>query len=794
MATFTGALVGSELIPIVSPGNAASGVNYNMTTLNFANSLLSSLINATSFASIQVLGTATFSAGPVIINGTTQSFPSSGDIVGAVETATLTNKTLNSAILNNPALNTATFNNATINTATINNATLNTAVLNNPVLNTAILGTATLNTPTIASATFTGTQTLPDGTLWGVNGISAANGAAVALGALTFAAPAYNLTLAAMVNGNALTVTANAISQMGATAGVTPTAANPVLIGFRSNTISYGYPTFESVTSALSITIASGNTLGMTNGSTSRLYVVGMNNAGSVALALYNGAGSSINEDLLQTSAVGTAGGNSTSIFYASQSGLSNVAVRIIGYMDIAETTAGLWAAGPTMLKLFGGSELSASTSSISTSTFTTLTVLGTAIFSAGPTTFNGTTTLNAATLNSAIINSSTLNYPVLLFPQLNSANILTSSLSAPTIASATFTGTQALPDGNTWGVSGIVGNGLATAPVNAASLAVTALSFLPAYNLTLEATVQTNALSVTVNAVSTSGATTGVTPTAANPVLIGFRSNTISYGYPTFESLTSALSITIASGNTMGTISGQMARLWIVAMNNAGSIAVALYNALQSVSVGGWNINGINEDVLQSSASGTTGGSSVATYYASQSSLSNVAIRILGYLEIQQQTAGTWATAPNIVKLFGPGALKPGETVQIAWTNSSAITTTNLTATYATVGPVATINPFSAANLIKVNTFASIQNASTLGAGTDMIIGKNGTTQVGYVYQTNSAGTAYASPIAMEFYDAPNTTGLLSYGACAKITTGILSYPYIAGGAATVSATEIQV
>lgn len=756
MATFTGALVGSELIPIVSPGNAASGVNYNMTTLNFANSLLSSLINATSFASIQVLGTATFSAGPVIINGTTQSFPSSGDIVGAVETATLTNKTLNSAILNNPALNTATFNNATINTAIINNATLNTAVLNNPVLNTAILGTATLNSPTIASATFTGTQTLPDGTLWGVNGISAANGAAVALGALTFAAAAYNLTLAATATAGALTVTANAISQMGATTGVTPSAANPVLIGFRSNTISYGYPTFESVTSALSITIASGNTLGMTNGSTSRLYVVGMNNAGSVALALYNGAGSSINEDLLQTSAVGTAGGNSTSIFYASQSGLSNVAVRIIGYMDIAETTAGVWANGPTMLKLFGGNELSASTSSISTSTFTTLTVLGTATFSAGPTTFNGTTTLNT-----------------------------------PTIASATFTGTQTLPDGNTWGVGGLSGS-LQSGSINAGSLNISALPYAPV-NLTLEATVANSALTVAVQAATSSG-TTGVVPTAANPVIIPFRSNNIGFGYPAVETVTAALSITIASGHTLGTISGQMARLWIVGMNNAGSVAVALYNALQSAAVGGWTIQGINEDVLQSSASGTTGGSSVQTYYASQSSLSNVAVRILGYLEIQQQTAGTWATAPNIVRLFGPGTLKPGETVQIAWTNSSAITTTALTATFATVGPIAVINPFSAANLIKVNTFGSLQNASTLGAGTDMIIGKNGTTQVGYVYQTNSAGTAYASPIAMEVYDAPNSTALLSYGACAKITTGILSYPYSNVGAATVSATEIQV
>lgn len=247
---------------------------------------------------------------------------------------------------------------------------------------------------------------------------------------------------------------------------------------------------------------------------------------------------------------------------------------------------------------------------------------------------------------------------------------------------------------------------------VTSASLGNSAMSFGLPVNLQINATVSANALTIAVKG------NNGSDPSATNPVLIPFRHSTIANGSPVIRSLQAALSLTIASGSTLGTVNSQMAHLWVIAFDNGGTVALGVFNALSGV-----NVAPINEAALQTSASGTSGGNSAQTYYASTSAITAQPIRIIGYVEIQEVTAGTWATGPTYVQLFGPGIKKPGDVVQ------NVRTTTGTSTTGTTVIPVdntipqitegdeymtTVIVPTSSANLLEIDSQALLSPSGT--------------------------------------------------------------------------------
>ena len=212
---------------------------------------------------------------------------------------------------------------------------------------------------------------------------------------------------------------------------------------------------------------------------------------------------------------------------------------------------------------------------------------------------------------------------------------------------------------------------------VQSSNLANSALAFGFATNLQIVASVNTNALTIAVKTGS-SGSASPADPTPTTPVLIPFRDNTIANGDPKVVQVTAALSFTIASGSTMGCVSTQMCRLWIVAIcssgidctNVAGADVVGLcaFNALS-----GTSIAPINESALQTSAAGTTGGNSAQTYYCNIASVTSRAVRILGYVDIKETIAGTWATGPTYTQLFGPGTKRPGDLVQTQYASTGS-------------------------------------------------------------------------------------------------------------------------
>ena len=309
----------------------------------------------------------------------------------------------------------------------------------------------------------------------------------------------------------------------------------------------------------------------------------------------------------------------------------------------------------------------------------------------------------------------------------------------------------------------------------HASTLANSALSFGAAINLQINATVSTNALTIALKTAA------GADATATTPILIPFRDVTIANGDPVIVPVTAALSFTIGSTNTMGCVSAQMCRLWIVAINNGGTAALCAFNALS-----GTSIAPINEAALQTSASGTSGGSSAQTYYCSTSAVTAKAIRILGYVEIQEVTAGTWATGPTYTQLFGPGIKKPGDVVQtvVATTTSSGTTTAN-SFTILTGGQTKSIAPTSAANIIRVFSTGTINVTGNVVANLQQARGSSTpTTLIGNPASVDIASSGASQNISILTYDVPNTTTNLTYGFQGFVASSILQYPQSGYGA----------
>lgn len=313
--------------------------------------------------------------------------------------------------------------------------------------------------------------------------------------------------------------------------------------------------------------------------------------------------------------------------------------------------------------------------------------------------------------------------------------------------------------------------------PIGASGLSNSALSFDVPVNLQLNATVATNALTIAVKGNNGSDAS------ATNPILIPFRNSTIATGSPQIVSLQSALSVTIASGSSVGCVSAQACRLWVIAIcstglectGSAGSdvVGVCVYNALS-----GTTVASIDESALQTSEAGTSGGNLAQKFYCNISAVTSRAVRILGYVDVQETTAGTWATGPTKVQLFGPGIRKPGEVVQSLYASISVVATSS---TYTFPAPSLlsqSITLQSAAN--PVRSFATVNGASGGGGGSTFktqiyrAVGASiaCTTAVGKPQSVSATNIAAQGSLVMFGFDSPNTVSQITYGICVGITT----------------------
>lgn len=147
-----------------------------------------------------------------------------------------------------------------------------------------------------------------------------------------------------------------------------------------------------------------------------------------------------------------------------------------------------------------------------------------------------------------------------------------------------------------------------------------------------ITASVGSNALTVTVN-----------------PTSMDFRSATLSSGTVNTRILSSASSLVVPSGATLGSTSAVQTRLAVLLIDNLGTLEVAVINPLNGYS--------LDETGLITTVALSTGSDSAGVFY-STTSRANVPYRLAGYIEYTQATSGTYATSPSLIQGAGGESL----------------------------------------------------------------------------------------------------------------------------------------
>lgn len=187
---------------------------------------------------------------------------------------------------------------------------------------------------------------------------------------------------------------------------------------------------------------------------------------------------------------------------------------------------------------------------------------------------------------------------------------LLGNGISAPKVVAPGTSGNVLTSDGTTWN---------STTPVKAVQIQP------------ISASVAANALTISASALS-----------------LDFRSTTLGSGTVTTVAGTPS-NLVVPSTATLGTVNAVQSRLVVLALNNAGTIELAVIN------IAGGN------DLTETGVITTTTISAAATannVAYSTTGRTGVAYRVIGYIESTQTTAGTWATAPSTIQGYGGQAL----------------------------------------------------------------------------------------------------------------------------------------
>lgn len=297
--------------------------------------------------------------------------------------------------------------------------------------------------------------------------------------------------------------------------------------------------------------------------------------------------------------------------------------------------------------------------------------------------------------------------------------------------------------------------------------------------NLGLTASASASAL--TINVVGANGSA----PSATNPVSVPFRSTTLATGTPLWTAITSALSIVIPSAATLGTSNNTPFRIWVFLTYNSGTpqLGVAICTLATTLyPCTAW-------EYTRTTTTAITGfATSAGTLYAT-AGVSNDSVRIIGYAEYAAglATAGSWASAPTTLQLYGPGMKKPGDVIQSIYNpvgtvgntaSNYIISGTAPTAAAGVAGASQAITPTSAVNMIRV-TSQVILTSSTANQ-----------ICVGYVYDGSAVKAVAAAATGAGTGTGAGATIPVTYQALAAAITSVTYsiYATCATGTTTVN------
>lgn len=184
-------------------------------------------------------------------------------------------------------------------------------------------------------------------------------------------------------------------------------------------------------------------------------------------------------------------------------------------------------------------------------------------------------------------------------------------------------------------------------------------------------------AAAVTVKQIQSISASVGsnALTISAGALSLDFRSATLGSGTVTAVSGTPS-SLVISSGSTLGTVSGQQSRIAVLALNNAGTIELAAVNV-----AGGSDLS--ETGLISTTAEGGAGAADSASTIYSTTARTNVAYRVIGYVESTQATAGTWASAPSTIQGAGGNAVTAMSSLGYGQTAQNVSGSRSLSTTY---------------------------------------------------------------------------------------------------------------
>jgi len=270
-------------------------------------------------------------------------------------------------------------------------------------------------------------------------------------------------------------------------------------------------------------------------------------------------------------------------------------------------------------------------------------------------------------------------------------------------------------------GTGGLVGQG-STQPFYGDGTNLNPISYSSGKQIQpISASVGSNALTISASALS-----------------LDFRSTTLGSG--TVTTVTgSPANLVVPSSATLGTISATQSRLAALALNNAGTIELAVVNI-----AGG---NDLTETGLISTTAISSGSTANNVVY-STTARTSVAYRIIGYIESTQATAGTWATAPSTIQGEGGQAIAAMSSLGYGqvW---QAVTRTSGTTYYNTTGkPIVLLTSISPSTIgsvnISINGGVAVPSASSAAAGNgvgNVVIPPNAS----YLYTVNGTMSSRA-------------------------------------------------
>lgn len=248
-----------------------------------------------------------------------------------------------------------------------------------------------------------------------------------------------------------------------------------------------------------------------------------------------------------------------------------------------------------------------------------------------------------------------------------------------------------------------------------------------------------------------------GADPSPATPVAFRFPDGL--GGYDVVR-VTSALSITIPAGATLGTASGYAARVWIAAFNDAGTVRLGV--RVCSTTSGAI---GPDENSVQSST--VTPANAAHTFYTTGAAVTAKRWIWIGYASYESglAAAGNWNVAPSTIALVEPSTPRPGQIIAVnAFISSdTASNITDTTARYSAMTLAHSLQ--SASNLIRctaaVNVYvraANQQGLVQMARGTTLL----GPPDCGVFKQGVDDVLVSLAPSAL---DKPNTSATFAVG-----------------------------